>query len=331
MKKLIALALLAPTLAIAQEVNVDTFVRAETDHMIRVAMKMQGVEVGKIAHLREPTTAQNQSVIRTNQDTLYSSVILDLSKPVKFTLPEIGGRYMSMQVISQDHYMFVEVKPGTYELTEENLGSRFAYVLIRTFVDVTDPADIEATHAAQDKIVIEGGGPGPFEAPDWDTERLAVARKALNDIAALGFNSSYAFGRKEETRPIDHLIGAAAGWGGLPKTAAYYEVDSVAANDGVTPHTITVKDVPVNAFWSITVYNADGYLDVNDKGVNSYNNYTATPNKDGSYTLNFGGCEDGRDNCIPISPGWNYSVRMYEPRPEILDGSWKFPAIEPAS
>jgi hypothetical protein len=26
-----------------------------------------------------------------------------------------------------------------------------------------------------------------------------------------------------------------------------------------------------------------------------------------------------------IMPGWNYLVRLYRPRPAILDGSWKFP------
>src|SRR4026208_1121061 len=30
-------------------------------------------------------------------------------------------------------------------------------------------------------------------------------------------------------------------------------------------------------------------------------------------------------NCIPIVKGWNYTVRLYRPRPEILDGTWKFP------
>ncbi|MDW4549473.1 DUF1214 domain-containing protein [Defluviimonas sp. D31] len=331
MKLLLTIALLAPIAASAQEVNVETFVRAETDHMIRLNMESQGLEVGKIAHLREPTTVANQTVIRSNQDTLYSSVVLDLSEPVTFTMPEIGGRYMSMHVINQDHYMFVETRPGTYDLTEETVGSRFAIVLIRTFVDVNDPDDVAKAHAAQDAIEIAGGGAGPFEAPDWNLDKLAVIRKALNDVAALGFDSTYAFGSVGETRPVDHLVGAAAGWGGLPVTAAYYLIDSVKANDGATPHAVTVKDVPVDAFWSITVYNSDGYLAANDLGSNSYNNVTSAANEDGSYTLHFGGCEDGRTNCIPITPDWSYAIRMYQPRPELLDGSWTFPAIEPAS
>ncbi|HSN53832.1 MAG TPA: DUF1214 domain-containing protein, partial [Candidatus Sulfomarinibacteraceae bacterium] len=80
---------------------------------------------------------------------------------------------------------------------------------------------------------------------------------------------------------------------------------------------------------SVTVYDADGYLEANDLGVNSYNNFSAETNEDGSFTLHFGGCVDGRVNCIPITPGWNYAIRMYEPRAAILDGSWRFPAPTP--
>jgi hypothetical protein len=41
-------------------------------------------------------------------------------------------------------------------------------------------------------------------------------------------------------------------------------------------------------------------------------------------TIHFGG-DDTVPNCRPITPGWNYVVRMYRPRPEILDRSWRFP------
>jgi hypothetical protein len=34
-------------------------------------------------------------------------------------------------------------------------------------------------------------------------------------------------------------------------------------------------------------------------------------------------------NCLPITPGWNYMVRLYRPRAEILNGSWHFPEAAP--
>ncbi len=325
-------ALLLTGAALATEpVTVANFVRAESDHMIRQNLAAFDASVGELFHLRAPTTPENQTVIRMNQDTLYSAVILDLSEPARITLPDLGGRYQSMHVVNQDHYMSFEAKPGTYDLTEESVGTRFASVTFRTFVDPKDPEDLDAAHAAQDAIVVEGGGNGPFDAPDWDLDNLAVARKALSDLAVLGFDSTYAFGSEEETRPIDHLVGAAAGWGGLPQAAAFYVIASVDGNDGQTPYAVTVKDAPVDAFWSITVYNADGYLEANDLDVNSYNGVTAEANDDGSHTIHFGGCDDGRINCIPITPGWNYAARMYSPREAILNGSWTFPTPAPVN
>jgi hypothetical protein len=231
-------------------------------------------------------------------------------------------------VISQDHYNFAYAKPGAYELTEEEVGTRFAMLLFRTFVDAGDPDDAARAHAVQDGIGIEGGGKGPFEAPDWDLEALAKARKAVNDLAAVvGLDASKAFGRKGEIDPLNHLVGI-AGWAGQPATTASAFVDAVERNDGKTPHVVTVRDVPVDAFWSITVYDADGFLAPNDINRNSYNNTSATPNEDGSYTIHFGG-DPKAINYLPITEGWNYTVRLYQPRKEILDGSWTFPKIEP--
>ena len=49
-------------------------------------------------------------------------------------------------------------------------------------------------------------------------------------------------------------------------------------NDG-SPHVLTAKDVPVRAFWSVIVYDADGFIPENDLGVYSYNNITAEPKR----------------------------------------------------
>ncbi len=326
----LALSLLLPLTAVhaqdARSVTVETFVRAESDTAIRNIYDQVG-GLGKFGHLRTPTPLDNQTIIRMNRDTLYSPAILDLSTPATVILPDTGGRYMTLHVVNQDHYMFAVSKPGRHELTEEMVGSRYALLTVRLFVDANNPEDIAAANALQDKMEIVGGGTGPLDLPDWDQEQLKTARGALNTLAKMGTDPARAFGTREETDPLQHLMNAAAGWGGLPKKNAVYELGAVENNDG-TPYALTVKDVPVNAFWSITVYNADGYIDVNDLGAYSYNNLTAKADDDGVITIHFGGCQDGRVNCLPTIGGWGYVVRMYEPRKEILNGSWTFPVTK---
>jgi len=324
-----ALATIAPQVGMAGDkapVTVETFARAETDAAIKKIYDTVGF--GTMLHFRAPTPLDKQNVIRMNRDTLYSTVILNLSQPATVIMPEAGGRYMSLHVVNQDHYSFAMTKPGRYELTEDNVGTRYAYLIIRTFIDAADPADIKAANNLQDEIMIEGGSQDPPDLPNWNVDHMLIARDALNTLAKLGASNEGAFGTKDETDPIKHLVFTAAGWGGLPLSNTFAELGMVTKNDG-TPHVLTAKDVPVDAFWSVIVYDVDGFIPENSLGVYSFNNVTAQPNADGSITIHFGGCDDGRINCLPISDGWNYGIRMYEPRQEILDGSWSFPAIEP--
>ena len=95
-------------------------------------------------------------------------------------------------------------------------------------------------------------------------------------------------------------------------------------NDGKTPYTLTVTDVPVYGFWSVTLYDDEGWLPVNKYDAYSFNNVTAKKDKDGSITIHFGG-DPKADNFLPIVPGWNYIVRLYQPGQEILNGTWTFP------
>jgi len=308
-----------------KDVNVANFARAESDVAIKKVYDMVGL--GTWGHVRLPTPIDQQSVIRMNRDKLYSGAVLDLSEPATVILPETGGRYQCLEVINQDHYSFAKTKPGRYELTQDEVGTRYAYCTVRIFCNADDPEDIKVANALQDELKIEGGASGELDIPDWNIEQMMEARGALNTLAKLGVSNVGAFGRKEEVDPINHLIWTAAGWGGLPNKQTVGDLGSVVKNDG-TPHVLTVKDVPVRAFWSVIVYDADGFIPKNDLGVYSYNNVTAKPNADGSITIHFGG-DPNQINYLPIAEGWNYAIRMYEPGDEILDGSWTFPKIVP--
>jgi hypothetical protein len=90
-------------------------------------------------------------------------------------------------------------------------------------------------------------------------------------------------------------------------------------------------EVPVDGFWSVTVYNAKGFFEKNPYDAYSVNNITAKKNADGGVTIQFSACDGKIPNSLPINDGWNYTVRMYRPREEILSGKWKFPEAQPAS
>lgn len=311
----------------SERVTVDNFKRAESHHYFKKFVGGGGV--GAFTHIRQPTPIEHQDVIRMNRDTLYSAGLFDLdASPATVTLPAAGKRFMSMQVINEDHYTVTVIyQGGAHTFTREQIGTRYVLCLVRTFTDPNDPADLTAVHALQDAIAVSQANRGVFEVPDWDQTSLERMRAALNGVTEVngGSDSARMFGSKDRVDPVQHLLGTAAGWGGNPVADAYYAGAVPDRNDGKTLYRLNVKDVPVDAFWSISVYNKAGFFEKNDRGVYSLNNVTAKRDDDGSVTIQFGGCQASSANCIPISPGWNYLVRLYRPRTQVLDGSWKFP------
>ena len=198
---------------------------------------------------------------------------------------------------------------------------------VRTLVDTRDPDDVAAVAAIQDGIGLAAGSARAYGAPAVDATSLDATRAALLQLAAGMTGFARAFGRGDAVDPIVHLIGTAAGWGGLPDAEATYQ----GVSPGLPPGTyeLTVGDVPVDAFWSLSVYDAEGYFVPNDRDAYSVNSVTGVRDDDGSITIRFGDHPEGAHNVIPTPEGWNYLVRLYRPRPEILDGSWTFPALPP--
>lgn len=335
MSRLAAILVIAFTsAALAQgtsPVTIDNFIRAESDRYLGDSVKDAG-GVGKLRHHREPIPIDKQPVIRANRDTLYSTVVIDLDAgSAALTLPDAGQRFRSMQVINEDHYVVgdVEYRPGTYHFDRQAVGTRYVLIALRTLVDPASADDIRQVHDLQDKVTLSQAAPGKWEAPNWDQAAQAKIRDALLVLAATTPDFRGAFGRKGEVDPIRHLLGTAAGWGGNPDKDAYYLSVVPASNDGKTSYQLDVSNVPVDGFWSISVYNAAGYFETNPYNANSLNNLTAKKNADGSVSIRFGDCDGKVANCLPIMPGWNYTVRLYRPRAEILDGNWTFPAAKP--
>lgn len=307
-------------------VTVENFIRAESDRMFASFQRDAG-GVNRLRHNREPTPIEHQPVIRMNRDTLYSAAVVDVSEGASITVPDGGDRYISVMVVNQDHFINrILHEPGEHLLTVEELDTPWVAVAARILVNPGDPDDVAEVNALQDKLAVEANSSNPFEMAEYDTDSLDATRKALLELAKHLGSFDHAFGAQGDVDPVRHLLATAAGWGGLPDREARYL--GIVPALPVGEYTLTVREVPVDGFWSISVYNADGFFEANDRDAYSINNVTAEPNEDGSVTVHFGGCTDSRPNCLPIMEGWNYTVRLYRPRPEILDGSWTFPTIE---
>ncbi len=327
-----AMALVVTFPAAADPVKVDAlnFARAETDMYFARTVEQAG-GLGRFSHLRVPTPVTEQLVVRMNRDTLYSSAVFDLDAgPVTLTLPDVGKRFMSVLIVNQDHYaMATHYAPVKRTFTRKEVGTRYFSAIVRTFVDPNDPGDVKAANAAQDAIRVQQAAAGKFEVPQWDPDTHARARDALLALGALGGTKDNRFGRPGEVDTISWLLGTAAGWGGNPPKDAMYEPGFPAKNDGGTPYELTLKDVPVDGFWSVTVYDAKGLMFENPQRAYSVNNVTAKRSADGAYRIRFGGDPAGADNYLAITPGWNYVLRLYRPRKSVLDGTWKAPQPQP--
>jgi hypothetical protein len=320
---------LAAAAADTVPVTVDNFVRAETDLYFGGVAKDYGF--GKFDFDRTPTPIDKQTVIRMNRDTLYGAGLFDLDAgPVTITLPDSGKRFMSMQIIDQDQYTpAVHYGAGRYTLTRSGIGTRYVIAAIRTLADPQDPKDLQEVHALQDAINVRQQSVGSFEVPNWDPASQKKVRDALLVLASTVPDSKGMFGAKNDVDPVRRLIGSASAWGGNPEKEAIYLNVTPEKNDGATVYKLRVQDVPVNGFWSISVYNAQGYFEKNPHDAYTLNNITAKKDADGSVAMQFGGCDGRMPNCLPTARGWNYLVRLYRPRAEILNGQWTFPKAEP--
>ena len=310
-------------------VNPDNFNRAESDMYFGRIVAKGGF--GRFTHHRELTSVDDRTIIRPNRDTLYSSAVFDLDAgPVTITLPDARQRFMSMQVIDEEQYAIaVEYGGGSYTFDRERVGSRYVLFVVRILIDPQNLDDLARVHALQDAIEIDQDSRGRFEPPSWDPVTQAKVREALLALGETLTSSHGMFGTRAQVDPVHHLIGTAFGWGGNPEDDALYLTITPARNDGVTVYRLTVDDAPVDGFWSVTVYNARGFFEHNERGAYSVNNLTARRNEDGSITIQFGGCASDAPNCLPITAGWSYTVRLYLPRRQILTGEWVFPDAHP--
>jgi len=175
---------------------------------------------------------------------------------------------MTMIVINEDHYVHEVVYGGdSYSITKEKIGTRYVLAAIRILLDPANPKDVEQVHGLQDAVSISQKSPGTLEMPNWDPASQKKVRDALVVLGSTLPDLKKGLWKQRTSRPVRHLIATATAWGGNPDKDAVYLNVTPSKNDGETIYKLNVKkDVPVDGFWSISVYNAEGFFVRNDFG-----------------------------------------------------------------
>ena len=306
-------------------VTPESYPTDETSRQLLKNQKLAGVN--KFHHNRQLVPTDNQPIVRMNRDTYYSSAVVDVSKGASVTMPEIPeGKYMSVQPVTQDHRIqAMKYGPGTYDLTT-HIGTHL-YLVIRLDATFTEAEAKEI----QDKMHIEAKSNKEFAAAPVDKASFTKVENALKAKAPaivkrdgpIALKGMFTDPRDESSKFFTqekYEVGAALGWGGAQWKDNIYETSGNFTTDSC--YQMTFEDPKNRAFWSVTVYDKNGFM-FND--LANFSSNTAQANEDGTYTVSFGCGDDAPNNlAIENSTGsFNIGVRHYEPSKRVMEDEYR--------
>lgn len=306
-------------------VTAETYPSDETSRQFLKNQALAGVN--QLLHKQHLTPSENQPVVRMNRDTYYSMALVDVSQGASITIPELPeGKYVSVQPVTEDHRIQAMLYgAGTFDLSTHT-GDHL-YLIIRLDATFTE----EEARAIQEKMSIQANSDKLFSAMPVNKESFLKVEEELKAKqpgivkrdGARALEGMFTDPRDESNELFTeekYQVGAAIGWGGAQMKDNIYEVSGNYATDGC--YKLTFEDPQNSAFWSITVYDKNGFM-FND--LANYSSNTATPNEDGTYTVSFGCGPDAPNNLEISNPTnfFNVAVRHYQPSKRVMEEDYR--------
>jgi hypothetical protein len=278
--------------------------------------------VNQWAHQDDISRVKTQQVIRENQDVIYSSAVVDISKGATLSVPE-GDTFHIIEIIDLQNYIVDVLYPGkSRTVTPDDVTyGNYVYLNMRIRNLPEEKGGLEATLKLQRQAKIDAKSAVPYTSPDIVIDQKTLEKVRLGLIKAIEqgepWDASRAIGSPYNTDPKSQLFGTAYGWGGLPiEDAAYLPIErneTKIENGKAQPSSVTFTppaiDYERGGFWSITTYNTEGWLAMDKAAIS---NSEAKPNADGSYTIRFN--SPGEPNNVDTPAPFSVLLRMYVPK-----------------
>lgn len=301
-----------PTGAVrAEPVTSKNYVVAETDW--NFAGQQAKAPINTWTH-NDPVTKENQTIIRSNADVVYSLALVDVSKGATLSIPKRkNGALQLIHYMDENHLTHGVIYAGeSVKLTPNDLtGGNYIYLLART--QISD--DLEETKAAQRSMVIDAKSAKPYQPKGFNAEEVEAFRQKLIDEVYSGKATLDGFGAfgatLKDVNANDYYYGAAVGWGGLPPQHAQYTAGVNGQGSAAKCQTITFPkpklDYKNGGFFSLTTYNAESWIGEDNFYIG---HKRMKDNGDGTMTIDFN-CDT--PHSVTVSKGWNGTFRLYKP------------------
>jgi len=304
--------------------------------------------------------AGKDKIVRMNNDTFYKMAFVNLSKgPVVLTSTNSAkNRFSSFQLMDDHNVNYQNVirpngkftlyrgeKPKEIQGVAIEVPSELSVVIVRVEVkNMNDAKDVRAAEDIFHGIAIKGPRIDEFPALDLlsgydDAVEQEANRRMDETFQQTPFRETVA-GPDDVPEKVSYLrlaAGTKGGWGGPVTSHSSYETLFFGANgerlDGSKgAYTVTTEEPPVDAFWSLTIYDTErgGFLHPNKEDRYHINNTTAVKSSDGTVTFLFkSSCAPSDKNCLEVPSGeFDLTARYYLPREEIRTGAWTLPKIQ---
>ncbi|WP_084478056.1 DUF1254 domain-containing protein [Nocardia jejuensis] len=237
--------------------------------------------------------------------------------------------------------------PPVKEVAAMDAAAFFQRVDALLAVNPPAAADADAMSRFAKIGVTPGGTVTGISAEDLTAAASAAAQRIQQfDDPEQKDENGWKFATDVGTYGTDYLLRANIALQGLganlPRDAVYPTIFTTADTNG-TPKRFRLRFAagqtpPVDAFWSITAYDADGFLIPNSAAIYAIGHQVpVTLDPDGSLNLVVQNADPGPDvpqgNWLPIPAAGPFSLtlRMYSPKDNVIDGSWQVPALNTVS